>query len=957
MKGFNFEKNLQHQSQAVKSTVSVFDNLEIENPKGVDKQFLNPVLKIYDGNNTYPKNIIELQKVNNIEGKVNLNSNIIDIMMETGTGKTYTYTKTIFELNKNYGLFKFIVIVPTLSIKAGTVDFLKSDSARAHFKEQYGKTIKLHIVESKKGGKNKKSFMPPAVNSFVNAGVYEKNSIQVMVINAGMVNSETMRKSFDKGIFDKHTVPFKAITAVNPFLIIDEPHKFSKANKTWENIQKIKPQYILRYGATFKEYENLVYTLTAVDSFNRNLVKGVIGHITEFESGKNAIVKFNNTDGKEATFELLEDKSKKTFKLTKKESLQRVHSAMEDLYVESLNKSKVVLSNGIELSKGDKLNPYSYAEKLQEIMIQKAIKSHFENEKQLLTRSVKIKPITLFFIDNIEEYRNEDGYLKTTIEKLIKAEVETLLKTEKNKFYKAYLEKTLEDISLTHAGYFSKDNSEKDEAIEKEINEILHDKQAMLDLDNPRRFIFSKWTLREGWDNPNVFQICKLRSSGSDISKLQEVGRGLRLPVNEYGNRVKDEQFYLNYFVDFTESDFVDKLVNEINEKSGAISIEDIPEKLSDDIIKKICELYETTEDDLFEILDDNNVVTRSNKFKEGGFDFIKHNYPKIFEGVGSNKVRNAKTEKKQVSIRTEKYSELKELWEKLNEKVILEYKFEKEDKFKTLFVNFLNEQNSNFTIEGIKERTAQIEITNNIAGVKEEQEIYGNEITPISTMKYSSFLKELAKTLNINIKTLNSSFIDSNIDINKFLNIATVRIIKQKFENYLMYNAIDKFGIEYQKVSNEIHPTKFTDEKGNVLKEISASDVGVMYSENNVADTYLLDELFYDSELEKQNIEQNLKEVVVFSKIPKNSIKIPVAGGKSYSPDFAYVLNYEDKSKKLYFVVETKNTAEESLRNEEKQKIRHAEKFFGDTIKIKFRKQFSNKKIENLIREIIVEK
>jgi type III restriction enzyme len=957
MRGFNFEKNLQHQTQAVKSTVTVFDNLEIEKAKGVDKQFLNPILNIYDGNNTYPKNIIELQKVNNIEGKVNLNSNIIDIMMETGTGKTYTYTKTIFELNKNYGLFKFIVIVPTLSIKAGTVDFLKSDSARAHFKEQYGKTIKLHIVESKKGGKNKKSFMPPAVNSFVNAGVYEKNSIQVMVINAGMINSETMQKSFDKGIFDKHIVPFKAISAVKPFLIIDEPHKFSKSNKTWENIQKMKPQFILRYGATFKEYENLVYTLTAVDSFNRNLVKGVIGHITEFESGKNAIVKLNNTDGKEATFELLEDKSKKTFKLTKKESLQRVHPAMEDLYVESLNKTKVVLSNGIELSKGDKLNPYSYAEKLQEIMIQKAIKSHFENEKQLLTRSVKIKPITLFFIDNIDEYRNEDGYLRTTIENLIKVEVETLLKTEKNTFYKAYLEKTLKDISLTHAGYFSKDNSEKDEAIEKEINEILHDKQAMLDLDNPRRFIFSKWTLREGWDNPNVFQICKLRSSGSDISKLQEVGRGLRLPVNEYGNRVKDEQFYLNYFVDFTESDFVDKLVNEINEKSGAISIEDIPEKLSDNIIKKICELYETTEDDLFEILDENNVVTRSNKFKEGGFDFIKHTYPKIFEGVGSNKVRKSTDKKKQVSIRTEKYSELKELWEKLNEKVILEYKFEKEDKFKSLFVNFLNEQNSNFTIEGIKERTAQIEITDNIAGVKEEQEIYGNEITPISTMKYSSFLKELAKTLNINIKTLNSSFIDSNIDINKFLNIATVRIIKQKFENYLMFNAIDKFGIEYQKVSNEIHPTKFTDEKGNVLKEISASDVGVMYSENKVADSYLLDELFYDSELEKINIEQNLKEVVVFSKIPKNSIKIPVAGGKSYSPDFAYVLNYEDKSKKLYFVVETKNTTEESLRNEEKQKIRHAEKFFGDTIKIKFRKQFSNKKIEDLIREIIVEK
>lgn len=952
MKGFNFEKNLHHQTQAVNSTVDVFDNLEIIQPHGVDKQFINPVFDFEKGFQ-YINNIRNIQKKNGFDEKRNGRSNIIDIMMETGTGKTYTYTKTIFELNKNYGIFKFVIIVPTLSIKAGTIDFLKSDSAREHFKEQYGKTLKLHIVASQKSRKNKKTYMPPAVNSFVNAGVYEKNSIQVMVINAGMINSDTMQKSFDKGLFDKYTIPFEAISAVNPFVIIDEPHKFSKSNATWKNIQKMNPQFILRYGATFKEYENLVYTLTAVDSFNRNLVKGVIGHITEFETGKNAIVKLNNTDGKEATFELTDEGKKQTFKLTKKESLQRIHPAMEDLYIENLNKSKVALSNGIVLSRGDKLNPYSYAEKLQEIMIQKAIKNHFEIEKRLLSRNVKIKPLTLFFIDNIEEYRNKAGYLKTTIEKLIKAEVENLLKTGKNAFYKSYLEKTLQDVSLTHGGYFSKDNSEKDEAIEKEINEILHDKQAMLDLDNPRRFIFSKWTLREGWDNPNVFQICKLRSSGSEISKLQEVGRGLRLPVNEYGNRVKDEQFYLNYFVDFTESDFVDKLVNEINEKSGAISMEIIPEKLTAAMIKKICELYETTEDDLLQILDDNNVITRTNKFKEGGFDYIKHHYPNIFEGVGSNKIRKASDKKKQLSIRKEKYSELKDLWEKLNEKVILEYKFDKETAFKSFFSNFLKEQKDYFSIDGIKERTAKIEIENDKAQVKEEAEIYGNEILPVSTMKYSDFLKESAKVLNINIKTLHQSFIESKLDINKYLNNTTIRIIKQKFVNYLMYNAIDKFGIEYQKVSNKIHPTKLTDEKGKVLSEISASDIGILYSDEKVSDSYLLDELFYDSELEKENIKKNLHEVIVFTKIPKNSIKIPVAGGKSYSPDFAYVLNFKDNSKKLYFIVETKGKEEEKIDREERQKIRHAEKFFGDTIKIKFKTQFSNKKIENLIREI----
>jgi len=967
MKGFNFEKNLSHQENAVESTLAVFENLQLHPVSEVDKNYINPVYnKIEKQGNVFDNQILPFgqyfdnihtrQKRNSIEEKPKPKSNIIDIMMETGTGKTYTYTKTIFELNKNYGIFKFIVVVPTLSIKAGTIDFLKSDSSREHFKEQYGKTLHLHIVESQKNGKSKKSYIPPAVSSFVNAGNFEKNSIQVMIINAGMINSETMQKSFDKGLFDKYTVPFDAIGATKPFMIIDEPHKFAQGNKTWENIQKMKPQFILRYGATFQGYENLIYTLTAVDSFNRNLVKGVIGHITEFESGKNAIVKFIDSDGTEAGFELIENDKRKTVTVSKKESLKKVHPEMTDLTIENLNKSTVVLSNGLEMKKGDKINPYSYAEKLQETMIQKAIKHHFEIEKTLLTRDVKIKPLTLFFIDNIDEYRNKDGYIRKTIEQYIDAEIKELLKTEKDTFYKSYLEKTLIDVSATHAGYFSKDNTEKDEAIEKEINEILHDKQAMLDLENPRRFIFSKWTLREGWDNPNVFQICKLRSSGSEISKLQEVGRGLRLPVNEYGNRVKDEQFYLNYFVDFTESDFVDKLVNEINQKSGAISIEQIPDKLSEQMIKKICELYETTEDELLKVLDSNNVVTRINTFKTGGFDFIKQNYPRIFEGVNSNKVRKATDPKKKVLVRTEKYQELKDLWEKLNEKVILEYKFDSEEVFKSLFTEFLKAQKDNYKSDGINERISKIEIKDNKAVANEPESVYNRKTATISIMKYSDFLKELSKSLNINISTFHQSIINAGTEINKYLNQTTLRIIKHNFDFYLMSQAFDKYSIEYKKVSNSIHPTKLTDDNGNVLKEISASDVGVLFSDEDVAKSYFFEELYYDSDLEKTNIKTEIKEVIVFAKIPKNSIKIPVAGGKSYSPDFAYVLKFKDGEQRLNFIVETKNVnSKDDLRDEEKFKIKHAEKFFDGKVKIEFKTQFTNNKIVDLIKEIAI--
>lgn len=953
-KGFNFEKNLTHQTQAVESTLAVFQNIILQPALAVYKQQVNPSFD-YKIDNVYPKNIVAIQQQNGVPVAAERNSNIVDIMMETGTGKTYTYTKTIFELNKNYGIFKFIVVIPTLSIKAGTIDFLKSESSREHFKEQYGKTINLHIVESQSRSKNKKSYMPQAVSSFVNAGNFEKDKIQVLVINAGMINSKTMQDSFDTGLFDKYRMPMEALAATNSFMIIDEPHKFSQSNKTWQNIQLMSPQFILRYGATFKENENLIYQLTAVDSFNRNLVKGVIGHITEFESGKSALVRFVNSDGKEASVQLIENGKTQTFKVARKDSLSRIHPQMEDLFVERLNKSTLVLSNGIELKKGDKINPYSYAQTLQELMVKKALQNHFELEKKLLTRKVKIKPITLFFIDNIDEYRSEGGQLRKTAEELIVAEAKKLLEKEKDPFYKDYLKKTIADVSLTHAGYFSKDNTDKDDKIEKEIQEILHDKQAILNLDNPRRFIFSKWTLREGWDNPNVFQICKLRSSGSEISKLQEVGRGLRLPVNEYNNRVKDEQFYLNYYVDFTENDFVDNLVNEINEKSGTFSREEIPTKLTNKMIKEICSVYEKTEENLLEELDEENLITRTNKFNEGGFAYIKAHYPNIFGGIGSNKIRKSTDKRKRINVRTEKYQELKALWERLNEKVILEYKFRDEAVFQELLTDYFRNNADKLISEGVNIRTATLGIEDDKAVLREGESIYSRDLARMATMKYSEFLKQLSQALVVNINTLNKAIKTSKIDINAYLNPTTIRIIKKEFEYYLMANALDKFSIEYKKISNEIHPTILTNEKGEVVKEISASGVGVISSENKVASSFLFEELYYDSELEKENIESELKEVVVFTKIPKNSIKIPVAGGKSYSPDFAYVLKYNDGEKKLHFIVETKGVdGSRTLRDEERFKIKHAEKFFDGKVNIHFETQFNNDKVVDLIRGIV---
>ena len=263
MAGFNFERNLPHQERAVTSILSVLENV---GAKKCDNALManvsNPLIEM-DKSRFY-ENLCKVQRTNDISQKFqNLKTRVLDISMETGTGKTYTYTKMMFELHKNLGVSKFIIVVPTLSIKAGTLSFLKSLGTKEHFRSEYDAEIKTYLVESKKSGKkNKKSMMPQAVKSFVEASSQGGKSLHVMVINSGMLNSETMSKAVDVTLFDKYNTPFEGIASIKPFTIVDEPHKFAQGNVSWENIQKFRSQFIMRFGATFDDkYENLVYKL------------------------------------------------------------------------------------------------------------------------------------------------------------------------------------------------------------------------------------------------------------------------------------------------------------------------------------------------------------------------------------------------------------------------------------------------------------------------------------------------------------------------------------------------------------------------------------------------------------------------------------------------------------------------------------------------------------------------
>lgn len=965
MGGFNFERDLPHQQKAVKSVLAVFDGLAVaEKENKLISAISNPVINFDDWQ--FEQNIIQVQQrnyINSNDKKFRNNAHVLDISMETGTGKTYTYTKTIFELNKELGLNKFIIIVPTLSIKAGTVNFLRSFATKEHFRADYAREIKTYVVESQKA-KKKKATPPQEAMRFIDANNSNSKYIHVMIINSGMINSDAMSSPFDGNLLDLGNSLFDCIAKTSPVTIIDEPHKFATANKTWGNIQKFNSQLVLRYGATFNDdYQNLIYELNAIDAFNQDLVKGIVAHTETFESGKNAAITLKDSDGKEASFELNIDNKKTPYKLTQGSCLSSIHNEMKGVTIEKLNKSTVALSNGLELKRGDRINPYSYSESLQDKMITQAISKHFELERDFMTRDVRIKPITLFFIDNIENYRGDGdtskGNLTVKFESLIKAHIEKQLKIETNQRYKVYLEKSLKDITLCHGGYFSKDNSDSDDKIVKEVEEILHDKESLLDIDNPRRFIFSKWTLREGWDNPNVFQICKLRSSGSQTSKLQEVGRGLRLPVNEYMSRIKNESFDLHYYVDFTENDFINKLIADINRT--VIADTKTPNKVDDDLIQKIRLHYDDIGDDsdFLESLDDQGIINRKNEFKDNGYDKLQQLYPMAFKGkdnLKDGKIKNATSDKKKATIRNGKYDELKELWETINQKVILEYKVDNESEFASLFKSYLSAHKDYFKPQGTRSTHQRLNFKGNTAFFTEESSVH-DTVMPISVMPYKEFLVDLATSLLINIKTLHTTFYDlrEKLDIRNYLSQATIRAIRSAFNKYLLDQSFSQYQIGYKKITNSIHPTAFTNSKGEALSEVTSSALGVNYIDGTTPSAYLFNEIFYDSEIEKENIVEAIKEVVVFTKIPKNSIKIPVAGGGTYSPDFAYVVNFNNGEKSLNLVIESKDKDKRDLLGDETKKIEHAQQLFNSIqkdINVKFKTQFRNNKVLEIIKE-----
>ena len=505
-----------------------------------DDQILANIRKIQQGQLMRPSE--------RLEGRYNLT-----IEMETGVGKTYTYIKTMYELNARYGWCKFIVVVPSIAIREGV--YKTFQVTEDHFAEEYGKKIRYFIYNSKE---------LTAIDRFAS-----DSAIHVMIINAQAFNArgKDARRIYMKLDEFRSRRPIDIIAKTNPIVIIDEPQSV-EGKQTKTRLKEFNALFTLRYSATPKEYYNLIYRLDAIDAYNKKLVKKItVKGISEVGStATNGYVYLECINrSKENPTATIQFDYRGTSRIRKVmrtvgegynlfENSNDMEEYQNGYTVKAIDgrDSSLEFVNGTRLTAGEVIGQVN-EEQIRRIQIRETILSHLEKERELFSRGIKV--LSLFFIDEVAKYKEYDEtgqdvggpYAKMFEEEYTEA-VSSVQRRVGDEAYMTYLDGI--EASRTHAGYFSIDK--KNHMIDGKINRrqentsddtdaydlIMKDKERLLDRREPVRFIFSHSALREGWDNPNVFQICTLKQSGSEVRKRQEVGRGLRLCVNQDGERM-----------------------------------------------------------------------------------------------------------------------------------------------------------------------------------------------------------------------------------------------------------------------------------------------------------------------------------------------------------------------------------------------------------------------------------
>lgn len=602
-----FESELDYQKDAVNAVCDLFSGAEILQS---EMTLLSPAQGRfdYDGNSAFsspvnpaiPDNAVLLENLrtvqlrNQLPPADTLNSHDFTVEMETGTGKTYVYLRTIMELNKRYGMTKFIIVVPSVAIKEGTLKTLQI--TQAHFRSLYaGVPYEFYPYDSSS---------PGCVRDFVTSA-----QMRIMVMTIGAINKKEINKlyqSSEKTTIDELDKPIELIRATRPVLIVDEPQSVdggvSGAGK--QALEGIHPLFTLRYSATHVHKHHMVYRLDAIDAYQRRLVKQIevagltVQHahnqasvsVVAIQRKRNQIsavlsLDVSRKDGSVVTNEVTVMSGDDLASLTEREiyrnyRIDEIRFGKNDGFVALETPSGMkYLAAGASLGQSDPLQ-------IQREMLRRTIREHFDKEMRLNEQGIKV--LTLFFIDRVDLYRhtNDDGIKEAGVYAQIFEE--EYRKAIESPAYRILKERYSQPAAEAHDGYFSVDkkggwtdttesNAAGRDSAERGYNLIMKNKERLLSLDNPVRFIFSHSALKEGWDNPNVFQICSLREIGSERERRQTLGRGLRLCVNQHGERVRDDNInILTVIAGERYEDYAHRLQTEI-EQDTEITFGQVP--------------------------------------------------------------------------------------------------------------------------------------------------------------------------------------------------------------------------------------------------------------------------------------------------------------------------------------------------------------------------------------------
>ncbi|MGN8438361.1 DEAD/DEAH box helicase family protein [Helicobacter pylori] len=962
-------KRLDYQEKCLNQILGVFKGIDLRESENDAQRIANPVFEIGSLKDVLLENIEDLRSKQKItQGSVGIDKSLnCDILMETGTGKTFCFLECVYALHKNYHLSKFIVLAPSNAIKLGV---LKSvEITREFFKSEYSNTH-LESYED--------------VERFILASNH-KCCVLVMTFSAFNKEKNTINKLCleNTNLFNGAKSYMQALASMRPVVIMDEPHRFL-GDKTKKYLEQLNALVTLRFGATFKDdYNNLIYALDSKKAFDCALVKSIsvasVGESYECFLELKGIKKIQNEYEAVINYTNLENKTQ-SVKVKEHDNLGALTqiSALEDYIVEKITKTEVRFLNGFNLLL-DQKEPFSHLlEGEQEVMLKEAIKSHFEREEGLFKKG--IKALCMVFISGVNSYLSENeqpAKLALLFEKLYQQELEEVLKKPLDENYRAYLERTKDAIYKVHGGYFAKSKKESDEA--QVIALILKEKEKLLSFDSDLRFIFSQWALQEGWDNPNVMTICKLAPSHSNITKLQQIGRGLRLAVNNKGERITKEHADFDFvnelvvIVPQVEGDFVGAIQQEISEHSLIKQSFSGGELEKSGMVKKgyYGALFEKLEglgfgertgDESFKLtLNQNEFLKKEpelEKLKDEKYldfeklkDFLKDRL------IGHFRVRDKnerKTEK--IKINKEHFKKFETLWAGLNHQARIAYAIDSESLIDEIVKNI----NSSFNVS-----SKRISVTTHkkveTMGNNAKTEMFERESACVWSLH--EFISALSNKVKLSFKSV--AKVLEKIDKNKFEQIKKneqegLKRLEELFLEIIYQNIKDK--ISYQMRETMIKNRKndaFYDEKGEIREFLDGSLGADKYEiKNSNAQEKCLYENFMqvDSEIEKDTIEEsNDTKIIVFGKLPR--VKIPIGLNQTYSPDFGYVV--ENNDKKVLLVVETKGVEHENeLRDEEKRKISTAKKFFEalkkQGVNIEYKTKMKKDQLSALINEVL---